>query len=293
MRAPGTWVLLRGLARESGHWGDFAQRLAGALGPGHRVLTPDLPGLGARHAEPSPASVRAMVAALRESLARERADGPMQVVALSLGAMVALEWARVAPHEARACALVNTSLARFSPPWARLRPVHWPRILGLLLPGVGAPRRERAILGMTSAAPERHGQALARWTALAQQHPVTSANVLRQLVAAARYRAPARPPVPLLVLCSAGDRLVSPRCSHDLARHWDLPLREHPWAGHDLPLDDPAWLIGELRGWAAARGPHPGPPPEGEGGCHLPPLGEGRDGGRARSCIASPPAPPP
>ena len=33
-----TWILLRGLVREQAHWEGFAERLASALGDGHRVL---------------------------------------------------------------------------------------------------------------------------------------------------------------------------------------------------------------------------------------------------------------
>ncbi|MGZ5183361.1 MAG: alpha/beta fold hydrolase, partial [Ramlibacter sp.] len=78
-------------------------------------------------------------------------------------------------------------------------------------------------------------------------------NALRQLWAAARYRAPDRPPaVPLLLLASAGDRLVHPSCSARLADRWEVPLRLHPWAGHDLPLDDPAWVLDHVLSWSAA-----------------------------------------
>jgi len=28
-------------------------------------------------------------------------------------------------------------------------------------------------------------------------------------------------------------------------------LREHPDAGHDLPLDDPQWVITQITQWAA------------------------------------------
>lgn len=251
MSGPQTWVLLRGLARESGHWGDFPGRLADALGPGHRVLAPDLPGLGERHALASPASVTGMAQACRAILADRLREGPVRVVALSLGGMVALEWARIAPHELGGCALVNTSLRRVSPPWARLRPVHWLRLAWLLRPGLDPQRRESAVLQMTSAMPQRHGDVLARWTALALRHPVSAANVCRQLWAAASFKGPAQAPqVPLLVICSAADRLVSPACSHALARHWHVPLRQHPWAGHDLPLDDPDWLATALAHWA-------------------------------------------
>ena len=54
-----TWVLLRGLTREQGHWGNFPHRLAAALPPGSVVLTPDIAGNGTRHAEASPATVGA------------------------------------------------------------------------------------------------------------------------------------------------------------------------------------------------------------------------------------------
>ncbi len=44
-----TWILLRGLVREQAHWEGFAERLASALGDGHRVLALDLPGNGVLH----------------------------------------------------------------------------------------------------------------------------------------------------------------------------------------------------------------------------------------------------
>ena len=38
------------------------------------------------------------------------------------------------------------------------------------------------------------------------------------------------------------DRLVNPHCSVRLATAWGVPHARHPWAGHDLPHDDPQWL---------------------------------------------------
>ena len=98
----------------------------------------------------------------------------------------------------------------------------------------------------------RHAGLAREWAAIAAARPVRAANVLRQLLAAARYRVPERAPeVPLLVLCSQGDRLVSPQCSRVLADRWELPLRTHPWAGHDLTLDAPGWVACELAAWGA------------------------------------------
>jgi hypothetical protein len=53
----------------------------------------------------------------------------------------------------------------------------------------------------------------------------------------------------MLVLAGAGDTLVDPRCSSELAAHWGTELRMHPTAGHDLPLDDGAWVAHEVSRW--------------------------------------------
>ena len=81
---------------------------------------------------------------------------------------------------------------------------------------------------------------------LRQHHPVTRANVPRQLLAAARYRAPLTLATPTLLLASAQDQLVSVACSQALARYWQCALQIHPTAGHDLPLDDGDWVARQI-----------------------------------------------
>ncbi|HSV70088.1 MAG TPA: alpha/beta hydrolase [Methylibium sp.] len=253
MSAPATetWVLLRGLTRERRHWGGFVAALQAAR-PAARIVAPDLPGNGARRGEASPRRVEAMTEALRAALHADGAAPPYRLLALSLGAMVAVDWATRHPHELAGAALINTSLRPYSPFWQRLRPRAWTALLRIAL--ATDPRaRESAVLALTAAQPTDAGALLDEWAAWRRSHPVTRANALRQLVAAARYRAPAAaPPVPLLLLAGARDALVDPRCSRRLAAAWRLPLAEHPHAGHDLPLDDAAWVIARLRDWPAA-----------------------------------------
>lgn len=247
-----TWVLLRGLARESRHWGELLPALRQGVPAGDAVVALDLPGNGTRWREPSPANVAQMVAAARAALAEAGHAPPYLLVALSLGGMTALAWAAQAPGELRGCALVNTSLGGLSPFWQRLRPDAWPTLLWSIAPGRTAIERERAILRLTSNLPVSSGT-LQAWADVARAHPVSTANALRQIVAAARFRAPARPPpVPLLLLASRRDRLASVRCSRAIAAAWDVPLHEHPSAGHDLALDDPRWLVARLLAWESA-----------------------------------------
>lgn len=246
------WVLLRGLAREAGHWGDFTQQLARATGD--LVVAPDLPGNGLRFAEPSSTSVAALVADCRRKM--PPAPRPLVLLAMSLGAMVALEWARQAPQELAGCVLVNTSVAGASPFWRRLRPRNYPTVARLLWPGTSAAARESAVLGMTTSPRLPHAGVVATWSTLAGEHPVSPMNAARQLWAAARYRIPAqRPAVPLLLLASRGDALVHPSCSVRLAQRWNADLQVHPWAGHDLPLDDPAWVLEQVTRWSRSALP--------------------------------------
>lgn len=243
-----TWILLRGLTRESGHWGDFPALLAARL-PQARILALDLPGNGARYRERSPLRIDGMVADCRSRLAAQGVDGPLHLLAMSLGAMVALAWTIEHATQVAGTVLINPSFAGLSPCYRRLRPASWPTLLGVLTRR-DARAREAAILRLTSA--RANPAVLDDWIALRQRHPVTTGNALRQLAAAARFRLPAEPPaVPLLLLSGTRDALVDPRCSAALAARWRLPHLAHPAAGHDLPLDDGAWVVERIATWLA------------------------------------------
>jgi len=251
-----TWVLLRGLTRESGHWGPFPQILGARL-PGARVMTLDLPGCGRFHDVRSPARIEAATEACRQQLKALGAEPPYHLLALSLGAMVAVDWAARHPGELAGCVLVNTSLRPFSAWHERLRPVNYGSLLGLLLTR-DARRREETILRLTSRHLRPGDPVVDEWTAIRAARPVSRSNALRQLSAAVRYRAAVRAPtVPLLVLASTQDALVNVRCSRRLARQWNADLVEHPSAGHDLALDDGVWLAVQVGRWVAQVQPPP------------------------------------
>jgi pimeloyl-ACP methyl ester carboxylesterase len=241
-----TWVLVRGLTREAAHWGPFPRRLAQA-GPGTSVVAVDLPGAGALHDTAAPTAVAVMAHDCRGRLLRLGVRPPYRLLGLSLGGMVALEWTAAWPGEVSHCVLVNTSMRPHGRPWQRLRPSMW-LALATLLARRDPAAVERRVLRWTSSDAERHAGVLDEWIAIRRGRPVSRRNALRQLWAAARYRAPPLlPAVPGLVLCSARDRLVDPACSRALAAQAAWPLAVHPHAGHDLPLDDPGWIVAVIR----------------------------------------------
>lgn len=246
-----TWVLLRGLMREARHWGEFPMVFQDAVGA-QNVVTPDFPGNGSLHLQTSPASVAGLADDCRAQLKRLGFAPPYRVLALSLGAMVAVEWSTRYPGEIERMVLINTSLAPFNPFYHRLRPANYPGLLGFLVFSSVA-QRERLILRITSRlerTQQEQAALLEKWIGYAHDCPVTRANILRQLQAAITYRAVQTvPPVPVLLLGGLQDQLVNVKCSLALAQRWDCPIRLHPTAGHDLPLDDPIWVAQQVREW--------------------------------------------
>lgn len=241
-----TWVFLRGLTRESAHWGGFVDQFVHAL-PGQTIVPLDFAGNGVFHTQPSRTRVQDMVSDCRDQLRAQGLQPPYHLLAMSLGAMVAVAWAQAHPDEVAVQVLINTSLRPYSAATQRLRPANYGQLIWLLLAGTPLDW-ERAILRMTSN--RRDPSVLPHWLALRREHPVSRLNAVRQLYAASRFvAARAVPETPTLLLASQFDHLVSVRCSRALACQWRCPLVEHPSAGHDLPLDDGDWVVAQIKAW--------------------------------------------
>lgn len=245
------WILLRGLTREARHWTPLPERLR-ACGVDETILCPDLPGSGQHADERAPASIAATTDFLRARLARGGQRPPYRIVALSLGAMVAVDWAQRFPADIEALVLINTSMRRYNRWFERLRPSAWPLLLRVAWCWRARARcsAERAIHALTCARVDERQADLAAWTAIYESAPPSRANALRQLAAATRFRgSPLAPCCPVLMLVSRADALVHPVCSRELAAAWGATLIEHAFAGHDLPHDDPAWVAETITAW--------------------------------------------
>lgn len=250
------WILLRGLVREGRHWGGFVAEFEQAV-PGARAVLLNLPGNGPLCAQTSPATVREMVEACRAQLRARGKLAPYRILAVSMGAMVAAEWSHRYPDEVARQVLINTSMRPFSAFYRRLRPANYLPLLWLLATRAHPMQWEAAILRLTTNHPRE--EVLATWCALREQSPVAASNLLRQLWAAATYRAStAAPAAATLVLASARDRLVAADCSRALAARWQVPLVVHPSAGHDLTLDDGPWVAEQVRAWLDSGRGHTG-----------------------------------
>jgi pimeloyl-ACP methyl ester carboxylesterase len=248
------WIFLRGLMRESRHWGDFPKQFKSILGADH-IITVDFPGNGILSTQTSPKSITEMANHCRLHLNSLGLQPPYQVLALSLGAMVAVEWSTKHPADVERLVLINTSLAPLNPFYHRLRPGNYPALFRHLICG-SIIEREKIILRLTSTLQHTRQERtllLDQWESFAQECPVSRNNILRQLLAAMTFRARATPPhVPLLLLAAQHDKLVNVKCSVALSKRWASPIKLHPTAGHDLPLDDGEWVAQQVKEWIGA-----------------------------------------
>lgn len=243
------WLLLRGLARESSHWGDFTQQLQDAF-PNANISVIDLPGTGQYHLENSPNNIKSITQITREhAYEKGLIEQPLTILAVSLGGMVAWEWMRSFPNDINGACIINTSFSNLSPFYQRLRWQCYPQFLALLTQK-NLKSREKSILQLVSNNREHDEPISHVWADIQNQRPISLKNSFKQIVAAATYTPDHHKPFqPVLLLNSLQDRLVSAHCSASIQQHYQLPLRQHPWAGHDLTLDDPAWVNEQLKKW--------------------------------------------
>lgn len=247
------WLLLRGLAREQRHFGAFPRVFAERV-QGSAVHLLDLPGAGTERGRSVPLSIAGLVRDLRarwEPL-QAQSGGPWGILGISLGAMVAMEWSASHPEDFSRVVLANTSAAGLSVPWMRMRV---PVLLNILRAAAtrDLEARERRVISFSSNRSDLYEATAREWARYAREgRKMRPTAMVAQITAAARFRAPARLPVPALIVVSRTDRLCDASCSEALARHFGAPLVEHPTAGHDISTDAPEWLADEVAAWCGA-----------------------------------------
>lgn len=246
------WIFLRGLAREQGHWANFPEIFKEYF-PTAEIECLDISGNGTQYFEKSFLSIEECVKDLQKrSSFFQNKKTPLFLFSISMGSMLAVEWARQFPNRFQGMVLINTSDQGTSSFYERLKPENYPAIAhALFQKGIYA--REQKILQLvTNLISARDAQRMDQLTRiygnLAEKHPLSRMNFLRQIIAASRYQFPEKSPLPnTLLLSSTMDRLVSVNCSRKLAKKWNIQCLEHPTAGHDLPLDDASWIMDQIQ----------------------------------------------
>lgn len=235
------FYLIRGLVREKAHWGNFVDYLQKHFLDAI-ITCIDIPGAGDYFNSPSPLSVRGMVEEMRQVYLKEKKEREEAcLVAVSLGGMISVEWLKSFPKDFSYVTLINTSFGDFSPVYQRMKPRAFSHLVKVF--ALNGREKESHILELVTNHREFFSETLDLWEDIQNKRPVSVPNTLRQLLAASTFRVGSfTPSIPVQLIASTNDRMVSVECSRSISRKWKLPLSEHPTGGHELTVDDPEWV---------------------------------------------------
>jgi pimeloyl-ACP methyl ester carboxylesterase len=242
-------VLLHGQGGWAGVWLPAIAGLAGS----HRVVAPDLPGLGASRTTQGPPGAETALAWLGELIDRTCATPPV-LVGVSLGGSIAARFA--AAHLDRLAGLVLVSMGGLVGK-VRLRP----RMLLALVRHATRPseRTAMAMLRQVSVDVDRARARMgARWPPfraysleLSRTPSIQQANrrLLREL---GLPRVPpedlARIAVPTTLIWGRQDRVMPLATAQEASARYGWPLHVVEDAGHFLGMDQPEAFLAALRG---------------------------------------------
>ena len=238
------FYLFRGLIRETEHWGSFIDQLE-SQSYVNSVTGVDLPGNGRYNRLKSDLSIKAM-AHFAHSHIDQETERPKVILAVSLGAMVAIELLHHYASSYHCAFLMNTSVAGVSPIYQRLQLQSLKHFYEVII-SPSLEEKEMNILELVSNVQEKRNNIHDLWVDIARKRPVSTTNAARQLLAASHYRLPKKkPPCPMFLMASKADRMVDYRCTEGLAKKWRLPVMYNEKAGHELALDDPDWVLEQI-----------------------------------------------
>ena len=238
-------LFIRGLTREVGHWRGFEKKFQ-LKNPNTHTMAIDLPGSGEFYQMTSPTHIDQYVYFMRTLYLKNKKDGPVILIAISMGGMIALRWGEMFPEDIAKIYVINTSVSNFSGLTKRFNIPRFIKILPKLF-GKNIRKKEKAVLELTTNLFKITEVELDFFESILKKHPISLKSSIAQILAASQFKLTKPLIAPVVVISSLNDRLVSSECSKSLSENLNVPIVVHPTAGHDLPLDDPDWLLSELR----------------------------------------------
>ena len=242
--------LLRGLTRESGHWGnDFAQNITKKF-PNSTIHYLDLPGAGVYNRDKSPMKVNSIMEFMRSRAIEKFKDTTQKniIVATSLGGMVAMEWVLKHKSDFDAAVLVVPSFKKVRKFNERVKPSIRKEVISIGFTR-NMQKREAKLVKINSNRLEKFNDILTSWVNIQKKRPMAKKNIIRQSIAGMRYQPKGKPNIPILVIGSYGDRLVKSSCTVKVATKYNSTLEMHNTSGHALPIDAPEWLVDTIKSW--------------------------------------------
>ncbi len=247
--------LLRGIGRESGHWGTtFTERLLHHFPKGN-LIKMDLPGSGIYFDQPALSSVDNMVEFLHNNYHSElySHSGANVLLATSLAGNIALEWITKYPNDFSGITMVSSSLKGVCASKSRVKPEAKNEFIDIFFTS-DETKRELKFLKINSNLQTNNDSLLRAWIDIQHEHPVSKTSLIKQTIAGALYQPPTEiPQIPILLVGSKADKIVAPSCLRSVSEYLHADLTFHNTSGHGLPIDAPVWLADQFAYWISLR----------------------------------------
>ena len=244
--------LLRGIGRESGHWGNAFMNRIYKHYPHANIHLLDLPGSGQYYQHKGFSSIEKTATFMHQEKERQAIpeSGKHILLATSLAGIVAVEWHRQYPQDFDGLVLVGSSFKKVCPSNKRVKREAKDDFVKIFFTA-DPQKREKAFIEINSNFHADNDSLLEKWVAIQAEHPVKKNTLLKQTIAGAMYQTPEHvPPIPVLLIGSEGDRILDPECLCNVQKYLHADLVLHDSAGHGVPLDAPVWLADQLSSWA-------------------------------------------
>lgn len=248
-------ILLRGLTRETGHWGETIIIEFKEYFPNAIITYLDLPGSGVYVDSVSPKRVEKMVDFMRHDIIKIINDtiNPKFLIATSMGGMLGYDWLKRYPKDFDGLVMVTSTFKKICKFKDRVNPRMWGKMIRIFLK-TSVYKRERIVVEIDSNHPEIYDSVSKAWGDIQMKRRMSRKNIYRQTMAGMKYKAEQiKVTKPLLLVGTKGDRMVCVDCIDKMHVTFGGDLVWHPNSGHGIPLDEPIWLCSEISHWIISQ----------------------------------------
>lgn len=244
------FVYIRGLVREKRHWDRFVPFMKKHF-PNDDHFSVDIKGVGERYQVRSSSTISGMAEDIKEQLEKKYGDtlaGDLNLISVSMGGMIAIQFAYQFPDLVNSLVLMNTSIKGVNSIRLRLKPYGMINFFKVMF-AFTTEKREDIILNMVSNNTLTREEIRPTWIKIQKENPVSKLNSFLQTFAAFRFSYPGVkiPAEKMLFLAGKGDNLCDYRCSEQLNKLFKgSSLSIHETAGHNIIDDDSEWVSQEI-----------------------------------------------
>lgn len=239
-----------GLSREQGHLPkDFSEKMKIRF-PRATVHYMDLPGAGIYYQETVPESIEGMVDFLRNKNEAHFAHKNRKriLIATSLAGIVEAEWLRKYPQDFDAGIMIASSFKNTCEFFERTQLITLMRMMNIAV-SFRAKKSETLTAKININNKELRHTVVEQNMEVQKAHPMTKKNMFKQVSAAKKYELQGQIDVPMLLMGSYADRLVTPECIEKTSEFFGASLRMHETSGHGIPVEATDWMLDSIKSW--------------------------------------------